>query len=180
MVVGLPPADLRGEVVRRPDGRSRQVQRVRQRLRDAEISDLDQLLGGDEYVLGLEVPVENVLLVDILEGEGDLYEPAEDVRLGQELLQLLLLPLDEDGQVSGVGELHDDEDPLRGLAPLDDIGTGVPGALGELETRRVKYLTMLTWLQLAKMLTSFILWSFSLSAQVPVVISFITYDLQCN
>ncbi len=45
-------------------------------LGNAEVSNLDDILGSDEDVLGLQVPVQNVLLVDVLQAECNLNEPA--------------------------------------------------------------------------------------------------------
>jgi hypothetical protein len=45
-------------------------------LGNAKVSNLDDILGSDEDVLGLQVPVQNVLLVDVLQAERYLNEPA--------------------------------------------------------------------------------------------------------
>ena len=119
VAVGLAAADLGGEVVRGADRRGGQVQRVRQplgeysltnifaaNLRNPEVADLDEALGGEEDVLGLEVAVEDVLLVDVLQREGDLDEPGQDLLLRQVLLQhlpLLLYHLDGGGGGDGGG-----------------------------------------------------------------------------
>ena len=65
--------------------------------------------------------MENVLLVDVLETKNYLNKPGHDVLLLEELLDSLLLLLDDHGQVARVAELHDDLDPLRVEAVLDDV-----------------------------------------------------------
>ena len=75
VVVRLPPADLGREVVRGPDGRSGQVQRVAQRFGNPEISDFDEVLRRYKYVLRLQVSVQNILLVNVLKPEHHLNEP---------------------------------------------------------------------------------------------------------
>jgi hypothetical protein len=50
-------------------------------LGNAKVSNLDDILGSDEDVLGLQVPVQNVLLVDVLQAECNLNEPAVRKRL---------------------------------------------------------------------------------------------------
>jgi hypothetical protein len=45
-------------------------------LGNAKVSNLDDILGSDEDVLGLQVPVQNVLLVDVLQAECNLNKPA--------------------------------------------------------------------------------------------------------
>ena len=95
--------------MRRPYRSCRQVQSVREPFRDPEISNLDHLLRSEKYVLRLEVAVEDVLLVDVLEGKGDLDEPAEDVRFW-EILVRLPLPLHDHAQVASIRVFHDDQD----------------------------------------------------------------------
>ena len=95
--------------MRRPYRSRRQVQSVREPFRDPEISNLDHLLRSEKYVLRLEVAVEDVLLVDVLEGKGDLDEPAEDVRFW-EILVRLSLPLHHHAQVASIRVFHDDQD----------------------------------------------------------------------
>lgn len=41
-------------------------------LREAEVGDFDMAVSTEEDVLGLEVPVNDVLLVQVVESEGDL------------------------------------------------------------------------------------------------------------
>jgi len=50
-------------------------------LGNAKVSNLDDILGSDEDVLGLQVPVQNVLLVDVLQAECYLNEPAARKKL---------------------------------------------------------------------------------------------------
>ena len=52
--------------------------------------------------------MEDVLLVDVLEGKGDLDEPAEDVRFW-EILVRLPLPLYDHAQVASIRVFHDDQ-----------------------------------------------------------------------
>ena len=88
---------------------------------DAEISKLDQESSGDEYVLCLDVPVEDVPTVDVLDGEADLKEDEED-----KVLTEVFPPLsgDEREEVTTSTELHDDLQevlPVEGLLVEHDV-----------------------------------------------------------
>ena len=53
-------------------------------LGDAEVPQLDEVLLDavvllEEEVLGLEIPVQDFLVVEVVDGEGDLGEPVEDL-----------------------------------------------------------------------------------------------------
>ena len=50
---------------------------------DAEVADLHLVAGSDEDIVGLEVAVQNLLVVDVLEAQRQLDEPLERLRLSQ-------------------------------------------------------------------------------------------------
>ena len=50
-------------------------------FRDAKVSQLEQFVSRDENVLSLDVPVEDVLLVQVLESKTDLDKPVPNLRL---------------------------------------------------------------------------------------------------
>ena len=93
--VGLPPAHLLGRhVADRPEdhsrlGRGRRRRQVRlllpallgvRQLREAEVEDLDPAVLRDEEVLGLQVPMDDPLLVGGGEAVGDLQRVVEALR----------------------------------------------------------------------------------------------------
>ena len=57
------------------------IPRLPKCFRDAKVSQLEQFVSRDENVLGLDVPVEDVLLVQVLEGKTDLDKPVPNLRL---------------------------------------------------------------------------------------------------
>ena len=61
---------------------------------NAEIAEFEELGRGHEDVLGLEVAVEDLVLVEVGEGEHDLHEEVADRLLVEQALGLSL-PLDE-------------------------------------------------------------------------------------
>mmetsp|Transcript_19835 Transcript_19835/g.50420 ORF Transcript_19835/g.50420 Transcript_19835/m.50420 type:complete len:233 (-) Transcript_19835:56-754(-) len=83
--VGSLLAHLRRQVVRRTDRRLRHPLSALQHLGDAEISDFQGLVPGEEHVLGLQVPVEDALVVDVLEGDQGLGRPLQDLGFTQPL-----------------------------------------------------------------------------------------------
>ena len=66
VVVGFVGEELRAHVVRRSDQGAGHVVLVLQDPGDAQVSHLDDVGLGQEDVLGLQVPVEDVLLMQIL------------------------------------------------------------------------------------------------------------------
>ena len=132
--------------MRRPYRSRRQVQSMREPFRDPEISNLDHLLRSEKYVLRLEVAVEDVLLVDILEGKGDLDEPAEDVRFW-EILVRLPLPLHHHAQVASIRVFHDNQDSF-GLQALPHVICSIIPVMARLLSIAMfefnSYLTILT------------------------------------
>ena len=62
-----------------------------QRFGDAEVSDFDEVLRREKYVLRLEVAMKDVLLVNVLQAKGNLHQPAQDPLLGQQLSRKILL-----------------------------------------------------------------------------------------
>ena len=65
-----------------------------QSFRDAKVSQFEELRGGHEDVLGLEVAVEDLVLVQVRQGESDLDEKVSDGFL-VEILVRFHLSLDE-------------------------------------------------------------------------------------
>ena len=55
----------------------------------------------------------------------DLDEPCDDGVLFEILFDFFLLLLDDHGQVPSVTKLHDDQDPLRVEAFLDNVSPGI-------------------------------------------------------
>mmetsp|Transcript_89179 Transcript_89179/g.238094 ORF Transcript_89179/g.238094 Transcript_89179/m.238094 type:complete len:276 (+) Transcript_89179:16-843(+) len=84
-------------------------------LREAEVGDLDGVVGGGgvEDVLGLEVAVDDALGVHVLHGQQDLSERRPGLRLRQPRALRDLLK-----QVSSLGQLHHDEDVVLVLEPV--------------------------------------------------------------
>lgn len=73
--------------------------------RNAEVAELDDVLLGNEDILALDVSVEDFAIVDVLQAEADLGEPVHDLGFGEVPATLVG---DEFGEVSAVGEVHDD------------------------------------------------------------------------
>ena len=112
--------DLRRHEARRADG-DRPVARLAQLARDAEVDEHDAAVGHDE-VLRLHVAVDDVLLVDVVQGLARLAAPLDDVlhrqprrALGREpIVQALALDqLHDDVVVAGVAEVVDDAHDAR-------------------------------------------------------------------
>mmetsp|Transcript_33108 Transcript_33108/g.87552 ORF Transcript_33108/g.87552 Transcript_33108/m.87552 type:complete len:430 (+) Transcript_33108:38-1327(+) len=74
-------ADLGTEVVGRTDGRPRECCGVLQHLGDAEVAHPQPVGGREEQVLALEVAVEDVLVVHVLQRQGPLGEPPQNLAL---------------------------------------------------------------------------------------------------
>ena len=66
VIIGFIGEELRAHVVRRSDQGAGHVVLVLQDPRDAQVSHLDDVGLGQEDVLGLKVPVKDVLLMQIL------------------------------------------------------------------------------------------------------------------
>eukprot|EP00967_Tisochrysis_lutea_P110505 scaffold172956_cov31-Tisochrysis_lutea.AAC.5 len=74
-------------------------------LRDAKVAEADEVHPRQEDVLWLKVAVQHFAVVRMLEGEADLHEPVEDLRLCKRRLARCL-SLDPLREVSAVGEVH--------------------------------------------------------------------------
>ncbi len=65
---------LRGDVLRRATERVAAVMRPKVIAREAEVGELDMAIEVEENVLRLEVAIDDVLRVEVLDGQDDLYE----------------------------------------------------------------------------------------------------------
>ena len=72
-------ADLGRKIIRCSDGRLGTVVGVLQDASNAKVTDLDLSTLCHENVLGLEVTMENFPVVYVLDCEGHLHEPVEDL-----------------------------------------------------------------------------------------------------
>lgn len=88
-----------------------EVEGLAHELGDAEVADLHLVAGSDEDVVGLEVAVQDLLLVDVLEAQRQLDEPLEHLRLPQRT-PLRAPPLQVLLQVAPLSVLHNDADRL--------------------------------------------------------------------
>lgn len=50
--------------------------------RDTEISDLDLIRLRHEYVLGLQITMQDLAIVDVLDSQAHLHEPVENLVFG--------------------------------------------------------------------------------------------------
>lgn len=50
-------------------------------LCDAEVANLDDLFGSQEHILALQVPMNDLPIVDMLHPQANLSEPVQDLRL---------------------------------------------------------------------------------------------------
>ena len=105
-------------------------------VRDAEVDDVDEVVGGDEHVAGLDVPVHHAVGVRGVERLGDLGDQA-DRPLGRQRTAAA----DQRAEVGPVDEAHVDEQPAVDLAvvvdgddvrlaqPRDGVGLALEAAL---------------------------------------------------
>mmetsp|Transcript_31688 Transcript_31688/g.94138 ORF Transcript_31688/g.94138 Transcript_31688/m.94138 type:complete len:283 (+) Transcript_31688:436-1284(+) len=122
-VVGLPEADLGAQVVGCADLRLCASRRALHDLRDAEVTDLDVVALGEEEVARLEVAMDDVHVVDVLQREDCLSEPAEHQIL-REVRAVLPVLLDPGGEVPTFAVVHGDAEPavfVEALAVPDDV-----------------------------------------------------------
>lgn len=133
------PEYFGSHVVGSADAGAGQVLGGVEHLGDAEVPQLDEVLLDavvllEEEVLGLEIPVQDFLVVEVVDGEGDLGEPVEDLRLG-EVLALLLHVFDFGVHVAEFAVDHDDAEVAlvvgEGVLVGDDVD--VPEFLEDLE-----------------------------------------------
>lgn len=83
--------------------------------RYAEVTDLHRAVGQPHDVGGLEVAVDDALLVRVAEGVGDLFRDVDDMLDGQRVLLVLLKEL---AQVVPVEQLHDEVEHALVLAEV--------------------------------------------------------------
>jgi hypothetical protein len=91
-------------------------------LGDAQVADLNLLVFIHEDVEGLDVPVQDLTLVDVLQSHADLDEQLPNALLFQ---RLFILKLEVVRQVARVAELHHDIQRVlldEGFAVSDDEG----------------------------------------------------------
>ena len=94
-------------------------------VRDAEVDDVDEVVGGDEHVAGLDVAVHHAVGVRGVERLGDLGDQV-DGPLGRQRAAAL----DQRAEVGPVDEAHVDEQPAVDLAVVvdrDDVRLAQPG-----------------------------------------------------
>lgn len=103
--------DLGGHVIGGADVGARLDTLFSKSAREPEVSQLDVLGGVDEEVARLEVAVEDLLRVDVVEGDHELLEDLPDDLLGHVLVGLAAL-FDKAGDVAVLAVLHDDVDLL--------------------------------------------------------------------
>ena len=74
-----------------------------QHPRDSEISQLNDVLLGNEDILALDVSMQNLAVVDVLHAQTYLGEPVHNLGLGEVSASLIG---DELGQISTVSKVH--------------------------------------------------------------------------
>ena len=73
---------------------------------DTEISNLDLPILGHEYVLCLEVSMKDLSVVDVLDCQGHLDEPVEDLVFSAAHFPLFFLHINFCVQVASVSVVH--------------------------------------------------------------------------
>ena len=63
---------------------------MREVLGDAKVAQLDLLVLGQKDILRLDVPVQDLAIVDVLETQTNLHQPVYDLLLAEETPVLLL------------------------------------------------------------------------------------------
>ena len=56
---------------------------------NSEVSDLDRVVAGEEYILRFDVAVDDASAVHIIQRETDLHKPVEDFQFSEHLVFLL-------------------------------------------------------------------------------------------
>mmetsp|Transcript_83697 Transcript_83697/g.231974 ORF Transcript_83697/g.231974 Transcript_83697/m.231974 type:complete len:341 (-) Transcript_83697:71-1093(-) len=113
--VGLLLADLWAEIVRGANCRPSKGHSALEHLGDAEVTHPQTVRRGEEKVLALEIPMQDVLVMHVLQRQGDLSKPPEDLPLAQ-----------------GLARLAGAVDPLVEVAPVREVHHYGQGAvLGE-------------------------------------------------
>ena len=90
LVVRLFLADLRREIVRSADGGIGAVVGVLQYSGDAEVSNLDVSLRSEEDVLGFQIAMQDLFVMDVIHGQGHLHQPCHYLLLRKQSPQLFL------------------------------------------------------------------------------------------
>jgi len=92
-VVGPVLDDLRAEVVGRAHHRFQIFCCVLQHASNPKVSKFYDVILGKEDILALQVPMEDLAIVDVLDCQANLGEPTEDLLLREVAALLLLDPL---------------------------------------------------------------------------------------
>mmetsp|Transcript_101924 Transcript_101924/g.318560 ORF Transcript_101924/g.318560 Transcript_101924/m.318560 type:complete len:367 (+) Transcript_101924:442-1542(+) len=122
--IGLTLADLGAQVVRSADLRLGAGRGALQDLGDAKVAHLDVAALGQEEVSRLQIPMQDVHVVDVLQRQDGLSEPTHDLRLWEGLVGLPHL-LDAVGEVPPLTVVHDDAQPailVETLAVPHNVG----------------------------------------------------------
>jgi len=124
----LPLADFGAQVVGGADRSHGHVGGGVQTLGNAEVAQFDSAVLAHEHVRTLEVPVENLVFVQLVDRVDQLDEVVPDFVLGEVLVGGLLL-FDQLAEVAPVGLLHPDQLlllQLLGTLLVDDVGVRQP------------------------------------------------------
>lgn len=78
-----------------------------QHFRDAEVTQLNGVVFGEENILGFQVSMKDLAAVNVFERETELNEPVHDFRLSERLVLGLLLS-HMIGQIAVLAKLHYD------------------------------------------------------------------------
>ena len=90
LVVRLFLADLRREIVGSADGSIGAVVGVLQYSGDAEVSNLDVSLRSEEDVLGFQIAMQDLFVMDVIHCQGHLHQPCHYLLLRKQSPQLFL------------------------------------------------------------------------------------------
>ncbi len=106
LVVGLLLADLGRQIVRSSDGRLGTIICMLEDSRDTEISYLDLISLCHEDVLGLQITMQNLSIVDVFYCQAHLDEPVEDLVFGVCDLANFLLISNFSIKIAPIGIVH--------------------------------------------------------------------------
>ena len=84
MVVLFVLADLRGEIVRRPDRRGGELEGVAQDTGDPKVAELHQAGFGEKNISALEISVQDLPVVHVFESHANLDHQVQDFVLRDE------------------------------------------------------------------------------------------------
>ena len=113
-VSGILDHDFGGHVLDRPAEGGGEGRVVLENFTESKVDELDVSLGVEHDVFGLEVPVHDVEVVQVLQGAHDLAEVEQG-----ELFQQHALRLHESEELSAAAELLDEVEPLLGLERVE-------------------------------------------------------------